>query len=106
MTAAELLTRRDEYRAALGDTSLHLLTVLHDPEPELQQAPVGDVLCWAEGLDETKVSRVLKLAKLAWGKPLSKLTNRDISAICFWIHERHPETWERWKELATGRCAA
>lgn len=106
MTAAELLSRRDEVREQLADTSLHLVSVLRDPEPEIASATTGDVLCWCEELDEEKVSRILLLAKVLWGKPIGKLTNRDISAICFQIKERHPETWERWRELATGRGAA
>lgn len=105
MTAAELLSRRDEVRDQLSGTSRHLLTVLRNTEPELQQAPIGDVLCWCEGLDEAKVSRLLALAKLDWGKALTKLTNRDISELCYWINRRHPRIWERWRELATGRAA-
>lgn len=106
MTAAELLDRRSEVRAELAAGARHVLGVLRDPEPELQSAPVGDVLCWTDGLDEAAVARVLILADVKWGKRIASLTQRQVAALCFQIKARHPETWDRWRQSLQGQAAA
>lgn len=103
MTAAELQDRRGEVRAELGEERSHLLAVLRKPDPALRTAPIGDVLCWCDGLDEAKVSRILAASEIPWGRGLSKLTRRDTQMLCLQIKARHPETWERWRESVRGR---
>jgi len=98
VTAAELLNRRGEVRAELETGARHVLGVLRNPEPELQSAQAGDVLCWTDGLDEAAVARILILAGVKWGKRVGSLTQRQVAELCFQIKARHPETWEQWRE--------
>ena len=106
MTAAELLNRRSEVRAELEAGTRHVLGILRGPEPELQSAPVGDVLCWTDGLDEAAVSRILILADVKWGKRVASLSQREIAALCFQAKHRHPEVWNHWRENLLERAAA
>lgn len=98
MTAAELQDRRGEVRADLALERSHVLALLRKPERALRTAPIGDVLCWCEGLDEAKVSRILAASEIPWGRHVSKLSKRDTEMLCLQIKARHPETWERWRE--------
>ena len=96
-TVADLLTRREQIRRELNVNQRHLLNVLRDPEPELRSVPIGDALCWCEGIDEATATTILTAAKIKWGLRLFLLSARDIAAVCWEIKTRHPETWERWK---------
>lgn len=93
--AREMLAERDAIYAELATGSRHLLAILRKPPALLNAAPVGDVLCAADGLDEAAVSRILLLAKVTWGQPLRLLTESQVSALCFQIKHLQPEAWER-----------
>ncbi len=98
MTAAELLDRRDEVRAELEQGQGHLLAVLRTPDQAVKSAPIGDVLCWCEGLDEAKVSRILAAAGIPWGRSIASLRKREVEMLCLQIKVRHPETWQHWRD--------
>ena len=98
MTAAELLKRRAEVRTELEAGARHVLSVLREPESEMRSAPVGDVLCWTQGLDEAAVSRVLIAAGVNWGRCISLLSQREVALLCFQIKRRHPEVWDHWRD--------
>ncbi len=95
--ARELLAEREEIYTELATGARHVLTVLRKPPPPLTAAPVGDVLCATDGLDEAAVARTLILAKVTWGHPTFLLTADQASALCFQIKNLRPETWERWR---------
>ncbi len=95
--AREMLTERDSIYAELAGGTRHLLAILRKPPAALTGAPVGDVLCAADGLDEVAVSRILLLAKVTWGTPLLLLAEDQVTALCFQIKHLQPETWERWR---------
>ncbi|HET7053658.1 MAG TPA: hypothetical protein VFI09_07070 [Solirubrobacterales bacterium] len=103
MTAAELLGRRHVVRAELEEGRGHLLMVLRKPDEAVKAAPVGDVLCWANGLEEAKVSRILAAAEIPWGRPTASLRKREVEMLCLQIKARHPETWQRWRDAVKRR---
>ena len=105
-TVTTLLTRREEVHAELEHGDRHLVHLLKNPEPEMESAPLGDVLCWCEGLDEAAATVILAAARLNWGRRLSLLTWRDIAAVCWAVKTHFPGPWERWREVREGRAAA
>ena len=95
--ARELLAERDAIYNELAGGTRHLLTVLRKPPDPLTAAPIGDVLCATDGLDEAAVSRILLLAKVTWGQPVFLLATDHVTALCFQIKHLQPDTWERWR---------
>ena len=98
MNAATLLSARDQVRDDLGSMRIHPLALLRNPGAEMASVPVGDLLCWCDGLEEEAVIRILLGAEVTWSRRLSLLTKREIEALCLQIKTRHPHTWERWRE--------
>lgn len=97
MTVAELRTRRESVRVDLAANRRHLLADLRKPAPEIANMPVGDLLCWCDGLDEAKVVRILAAAEIQWGRRVRLLSGRDQAMLLFQVKARHPEAWERWR---------
>jgi hypothetical protein len=106
MTVAELHTRRAQHRDDLAAGRRHVVADLRKPPREIANLPIGDLLCWCEGLDEAAVARILGAAELNWGRPVRLLTAKDQAMLCFQIKAREPETWERWKAGLRERRAA
>ena len=106
MTVADLQSRRAEVRADLAGNQRHVLADLRDPAPEIASLPIGDLLCWCEGLDEASVTLILTAAQINWGRPTRLLTAKDQAMLCFQIKVREPEAWERWKAGLRDRRAA
>jgi hypothetical protein len=103
--ARELLAEREEIYAELAAGARHVLTVLRKPPAPLTGAPIGDVLCATDGLDEAVVARILILAKVSWGLAVVLLTEEQANTICFQVKSLQPETWERWRSgLKKGRA--
>lgn len=101
-SVSDLLARRLEVRLELQDGRRHLLSVLREPEAALETVPIGDALCWTQGLDESATARILILAKVTWGRRIGLLSAKEVATICFQIKTRHPETWAKWK-LTIGK---
>jgi hypothetical protein len=106
MTVADLQSRRAELREDLAAGRRHVLADLRKPAPEIANLPIGDLLCWCEGLDEAAVTRILAAAAINWGRPTRLLTARDQAMLCFQIKAREPEAWTRWRNGLRGRQAA
>lgn len=100
MSAAELQSRRATLRADLAANRRHLVAILRRPPEGMATLPIGDLLCWCDGLDEAKVTRILAGAGLPWGHRVRRLTARHHALLCWQIKTRHPETWEQWKASA------
>lgn len=105
-TVADLCAHRDQIRAELESNELHVLALLRDPSPGLASLPVGDLLCWCDGLTEEYVTRLLKAAEIPWGQRLSRLSARDVAMVCFQIKGRHPEIWQGWLNALNERAVA
>lgn len=105
-TLANLLARREAIRDSLEANRRHVFALLREPLPEIKNLPVGDLLCWCEGLDEAAVSRVLAAAGVNWGRRVSQVSAKDQAGLLFQVKSRHPETWERWKGSLRPREAA
>jgi|SRR6478672_6915902 len=97
MTVAELHSRRVAHREALAVGDRHVLADLREPAPEIASLPIGDLLCWCDGLDEAAVTQILTASEINWGRPTRLLTGKDHAVLCFQIKAREPEIWERWK---------
>lgn len=106
MTVAELHTRRATVREDLAANRRHVVGELRKPAPEIANLPIGDLLCWCDGLDEAAVTCVLTASEINWGRPTRLLTAKDQAMLCFQIKAREPETWERWKAGLRERRAA
>lgn len=102
MTVAELRTRRESHRLDLAAGRRHLLADLRKPAPEIANMPIGDLLCWCEGLEEARVVRILAAAGVAWGSKVRRVTGREQAKILFQVKARHPEVWEAWKASLRG----
>lgn len=106
MNVTELFERRNQVRDDLAVTRRHILSVMRKPEPEVAAVPIGDVLCWCEGLDEAVVSRVLAAVGVPWGKRISLMSELDQKRILFEIKRWRPEVWAGWRTRITVRNAA
>lgn len=105
-TIHDLQARRNEVRSALAEGRAHVLHVLRDPDRGIASTPVGDVLCWTDGLGEAEVSRILQACRVNWGQRIGSLSNDDAARILSLVREWFPEVWERWRSRYSGRQAA
>lgn len=103
VTLAELIGRRERIKRDLGAGRRHVLIDLRGPAPEIAHLPIGDLLCWCDGLGEAQVVRILQGAEVNWGRRVSLLSSRDQAALCFQIKARCPEVWEAWLEAHRER---
>jgi hypothetical protein len=101
---AGLLARLHVVRGELGDARRNLVAEFRKPAPEIASQPIGDVLCWCEGLDEAAAAMILKAAEVNWGRPIRQLAARERALLLLQIKARHPEVWKRWSE--PGKQAA
>lgn len=103
-SVTDLRERRAAVLYDLSDGRRHLLSLLAHPDPTTEAIPVGDLLCRAPGLCIDDVSRICFLAKVSWGRRVGLLSKQEVEAICFWIKDRHPDTWEGWRETVRTRA--
>lgn len=103
MTVAELRTRREQVRDDLAENRRHLVATIRRPAPEIANLPIGDLLCWCDGLDEAAVTTILAASEIRWGQRVRLLSAKDQAMLCWQIKARYPETWERWKASVRGQ---
>ena len=107
MTVADLQEIRAGIRAELAANQRHVFADLREPAPGIGSLPIGDLLCWCDGLDEEGVTLILAASEINWGRPTRLLTAKDQAMLCFQIKAREPDAWERWKAgLSYRRSAA
>lgn len=105
-TVTDLFAGRNRIRDQLTTGQLHPLAALRNPTPHIATVPIGDLLCWCNGLDETAVSRILITAQVTWGRRISLLSAREQQRILWQVKQWRPEIWDRWKiQLAMKNAA-
>jgi len=81
----------------LEANELHIARVLQRPTEHFAESiPVGDVLCFCDGLDEAKVSRLLTAVDVNWGRRISLLTATERHTLLAMIKRCWPGLWQRW----------
>ena len=96
-TLANLLARRDAIRESLESNRRHPLALLRDPLPEIKNLPIGDLLCWCDGLDEAAVSRLLAAVGVNWGRRVGQVSAKDQAKLLYAVKSRLPDVWEHWR---------
>lgn len=103
----DLLGRRELIHTQLACSTIHVLAVLRDPDPAVASEPIGDLLCWCDGLDESVVSEVLTAAGVNWGRQTRLVSQADQRKVLWQIKQHRPLVWAGWREaLSTRRKAA
>jgi hypothetical protein len=97
---------RTEVREDLAAGRRHIYAVMRKPEREVATVPIGDVLCWCDGLDEAAASRILAAVGVPWGKQIRLVSELDQKRILWEIKKRRPEIWARWREAIVPNKAA
>jgi hypothetical protein len=105
-SVTEMFEKRNLIRDDLAASRRHIYAVMRNPAREVAAVPIGDALCWCEGLSEAAVSRILAAVGVPWGKRISLISELDQKRILWQIKSRMPEVWEKWRVSAmTGRAA-
>jgi hypothetical protein len=93
----DMFETRNAIREDLATGRRHVYAVMKNPRREVATVPIGDVLCWCEGLDEAAVSRILAAVDVPWGKQIRLVSELDQKRILWEIKKRRPEIWTRWR---------
>ena len=105
-SVTEMFEKRNAIREDLATGRRHIYAVMRQPAREVAAVPIGDVLCWCDGLDEAAVSRILAAVGVPWGKRISLVSELDQKRILWEVKKRRPEVWSRWREaIAPGKAA-
>mgnify|MGYP000971197629 FL=1 len=94
----EHLGRRELIHTQLAVGKIHILAVLRNPDPAVATVPIGDVLCWCQGLDEATVARILQNVEVNWGRRVDLVSGRDQQRILWQIKHHRPLVWDGWRE--------
>lgn len=102
----DFLEQRQRVHSELATGQVHILTALKSPDPTIASEPVGDVLCWCQGLDEAVVTEVLCGAGVNWGRQVRLVSAMDQKRILWQIKQRRPLVWAGWRNSLAERKAA
>ena len=105
-SVTELHGKRELIHTQLAVSKIHVMAVMRNPDPAVGSVPIGDVLCWCEGLDESIVARVLQLAWVNWGRQTRLVSAADQKKILWQIKRHRPLVWAGWREALTETKAA
>lgn len=105
-SVTELHGKRELIHTQLAVSKIHVMAVMKDPDPAVASVPIGDVLCWCEGLDESVVARVLQVAGVNWGRQTRLVSAADQRKILWQIKQHRPLAWTNWREALNERNAA
>lgn len=105
-TIHDLFASRHKIRDDLGAVRVHVMRVIAEPPPEVATVPIGDLLCWCDGLDEVSVSRILVCAEVNWGRRIDLISAEDQKKVLWQIKQWRPDVWNRWKFLVAAKRTA
>lgn len=106
---ADFLEQRQQIHSRLSTGRVHVLAIMRDPAPAVASEPIGDLLCWCDGLDERIVMHVLTAAGVNWGRQTRLVSALDQKRILWQIKAHRPLVWagrlkeQKQPELVAGQ---